>query len=81
MMGTKMEISLSKAEPGSWSKLNLPRDVRPVTNKANIEEAIDFCKENSEESENKVDVLNLDDLDLSSAGKFTLSSDASVKMT
>lgn len=33
MLGTKVEITLPKLEPGSWPKLNFPRDVLPAVRK------------------------------------------------
>ncbi|EDW58594.1 cysteine and histidine-rich domain-containing protein morgana [Drosophila virilis] len=33
MFGTKVEITLPKLEPGSWPKLNFPRDVLPAVKK------------------------------------------------
>ncbi|KAH8243323.1 hypothetical protein KR032_006566 [Drosophila birchii] len=34
MLGTKVEITLPKQEPGSWSKLNFPRDSLPAARKS-----------------------------------------------
>ncbi|KAH8358807.1 hypothetical protein KR093_002548 [Drosophila rubida] len=34
MYGTKLEITLPKLEPGSWPKLNFPREVLPATKKS-----------------------------------------------
>ncbi|XP_017036380.1 cysteine and histidine-rich domain-containing protein morgana [Drosophila kikkawai] len=34
MLGTKVEITLPKLEPGSWSKLNFPRDSLPAARKS-----------------------------------------------
>lgn len=33
MYGTKVEITLPKQEPGSWPKLNIPRDILPAVKK------------------------------------------------
>lgn len=65
LTGTKIEIKMRKAEPGSWSKLDIPR---PVTKAVQ--------KEVEKKEEPKVDALDLDDLDFSVA-KPTLSAEAS----
>lgn len=33
MYGTKVEITLPKQEPGSWPKLNIPREILPAVKK------------------------------------------------
>lgn len=35
MLPTKVEIKLKKAEPGSWSKLDVPREEKPKNSKSN----------------------------------------------
>jgi cysteine/histidine-rich domain-containing protein len=63
MMGTKMEIKMKKAEPGSWARLEVPKQVikskQPET-------------ETKAEAEEPVDALDLDDLDFTPK-KFQLS--------
>jgi len=54
MAGTKLEVKMKKAEPGSWSKLFFPREVKPV---------IKELPKNTQVTE-KIDALDLDDLDL-----------------
>jgi cysteine/histidine-rich domain-containing protein len=53
----KVEIKLKKAEPMSWNKLDIPRQV-PV--KAVVED--EKKKQETEENLPKVDVLDLSDL-------------------
>lgn len=40
MYGTKVEIKLKKAEPGSWAKLEIPRAVSTVKEKQSSMEEI-----------------------------------------
>merc|ERR1711974_35932 len=61
MTGTKVEMKMKKAEPGSWSRLDIPR---PVTKTVE--------KEPEKKVEDSVDPLDLDDLDFS-ISKPTLS--------
>jgi len=35
MLPTKVEIKLKKAEPGSWSKLDVPRETKPRNSENN----------------------------------------------
>ena len=68
MMATKVEIQLCKAEAGSWSKLEVPRE---VTKKEQSK------KEDTPEPDcEPVDALDLDDLELESRN-ITLSHEAS----
>jgi len=54
MAGTKLEIKMKKGEPGSWAKLFFPRQSKPKIKEApTVKSATE-----------KVDVLDLDDLDL-----------------
>lgn len=69
MTGTKIEIKMKKAEPGSWSRLDIPR---PVTKTVE--------KEPEKKVEDSVDALDLDDLDFS-VSKPTLSAEASAGRT
>lgn len=55
MFGTKLEIKLKKAEPGSWAKLDIP--------KAKVVEVKNDTEDMSK-AEAQVDALELDDLDL-----------------
>ena len=54
MYGTKVEIKLKKAQPGSWSKLDIPR-VTPSEEKPKLS-AADI------EITSRVDAVDLDDL-------------------
>jgi hypothetical protein len=54
---SKVEIKLKKAEPMSWNKLDIPRQV-PVEAAAEAEKK----KQETEENLPKVDVLDLSDL-------------------
>lgn len=38
MYGTKVEITMPKLEPGSWPKLNFPREVLPAAKKSNAQD-------------------------------------------
>ena len=72
MLGTKIEIQMPKAEPGSWSALNFPpKSVSKA--KSEMDE-----KKEEEEDVPKVDALDLDDLELGSGSKFVLSPEASM---
>jgi cysteine/histidine-rich domain-containing protein len=66
-LGTKIEIKMKKAEPGSWAKLNFPRQVAKVEKKVEkVEETLDSA----------VDALELDDLEVMSP-RLVLSNEAS----
>ncbi|KAH8313569.1 hypothetical protein KR067_008292 [Drosophila pandora] len=54
MYGTKVEITLPKLEPGSWSKLNFPRDTLPAAKKS-------LAAETPKEEESDED-FDLDDI-------------------
>jgi len=73
LTGTKIEIKLKKAEPGSWARLDV---VRPVTSVKRPEEEVKPVVE----EEDCVDALDLDDLDFC-VRKPVLSSDASAGRT
>ena len=62
MMGTKVELVLSKAEIGSWAKLEEPR--APPKPKEDVASAANGRQE-QEDDEDAVDTVDLDDLDLS----------------
>jgi len=55
MYGTKVEITLPKLEPGSWSNLNFPNKKLPAAKKAQDEE-----KPKQEDSDE--DFFDLDDI-------------------
>lgn len=75
MMGTKIEIQLHKAEPGSWSKLEVPKVNKELPKEA--AKATTTAEEDAPEEEAEcVDALDLDDLDLSTP-KLVLSNVAS----
>lgn len=69
MFGTKLEVKLKKAESGSWGNIDVPRP--KVVNK--VEENLE--KEEESNTRDKVDALELDDLDLAPT-KYQLSKDA-----
>jgi len=75
MLGTKTEIKMKKAESGSWSKLDIPRQV--------VEEKKDEALGNNNTTtngnvEDVVDALELDDIDLTPQ-RYTLSKEAQTK--
>lgn len=53
MLPTKVEIKLKKAEPGSWSRLDIPRILDSQEN-----ESI----QNEEQISSKIDAVDLSDL-------------------
>lgn len=55
MYGTKVEIKLKKAEPGSWSRLEIPRAPAVQQQEAKVEEKI-------EDLTPQVDSVDLSDL-------------------
>ncbi|XP_045482823.1 cysteine and histidine-rich domain-containing protein morgana [Harmonia axyridis] len=56
MFSTKVEISLKKAEPGSWSRLEIPRTVSKVKDDSKFEEDVD------KEITTSIDLVDLSDL-------------------
>lgn len=55
MYGTKVEIKMRKAEPGSWTKLNIPREMpKKIENNKTTE--------NIEALAPQIDAVDLDDL-------------------
>jgi hypothetical protein len=70
MMGTKIEIHLVKAEPGSWTNLDIPKRSDPLA-LANISD-----EPTLESNVEQVDALDLDDLDLT-PNALKLSTEAS----
>ena len=74
MFGTKMEIIMQKAEPGSWSNLNFPRDVEQSESKneereklagLKIIKSIKMVREDDDSSDSDFD---LDDVELVTRG-------------
>lgn len=57
MLGTKVEICLSKAEPGSWPRLEMP--LKKVTKPEPKKEEIKKKAENEDDSD-----IDLDDLEM-----------------
>lgn len=53
MLPTKVEIKLKKAEPGSWSKLDIPREMKPKNSENN---------ENIANLNSQVEAVDLSDL-------------------
>jgi len=101
MFGTKVEIVMKKAEPGSWSRLgsevldeqlSSPKPAAPVTLTAasttavngtastavngTASLAVNDTASSAVDETAEVDVLDLDDLELSSGGKYELSPEA-----
>ena len=64
MLGTKLEVKLKKEELGSWGRLDVPKE--------KVEKVV---IEDTPKDEPQVDVLDLDDMDLTPT-KFTLSKEA-----
>lgn len=52
MLPTKVEIKMKKAEPGSWSKLDFPRQVTETCEKPSVQDNIT----------ERVDAVDLSDL-------------------
>jgi len=69
MFGTKLEVKMKKAESGSWAKLDIPRP--KVVNKVDAK----VEQEEMSNTRDKVDALELDDLDLAPT-KYQLSKEA-----
>lgn len=66
MYGTKVEITMPKAEPGSWSKLDFPREQKmPPPVKAG---QVPSIAKNTSVSESDDDGFNLDDIETVNAG-------------
>ena len=81
MFGTKLEVVMRKAEPGSWSKLG-----KPIPSEAELKAASEAARQAAEQKAREeaaakeaaeVDVLDLDDLELSGNTKMVLSPEAS----
>ena len=73
MTGTKIEVHLHKAEPGSWSSLDIPRN--------NLKNKPDLLDEHEDKAQDKaVDALDLDDIDFTPQ-KLTLSTEAGGRRT
>jgi len=53
MLPTKVEIKLKKAEPGSWSKLDVPREAKPRNSESN---------ENVTNLNSQIEAVDLSDL-------------------
>uniref|UniRef100_A0A0C9RBB5 CHORD protein n=1 Tax=Fopius arisanus TaxID=64838 RepID=A0A0C9RBB5_9HYME len=60
MFATKVEITMPKAEPGSWQKLDFPREKLPPALKLNESESIFTSQRKDSESD---DEFNLDDIE------------------
>lgn len=83
MLGTKMEIHMPKAEPGSWADLSVSEVVDQPANGAPIPGSTSTTQptaapaaETPASEESTVDALDLDDLELVPM-KVTLSAEAS----
>ena len=70
MLGTKLEIKMKKAEPGSWANIDIPKKVIKVDEEEIVK---DMSK-----AEPTVDALDLDDLDLTPT-RMGLSKEAQTK--
>lgn len=70
MFGTKLEIIMEKAEPGSWSNLNFPRDVEQSESKNDERERLTNLKVFKskkmvrEDDDSSDSDFNIDDVDL-----------------
>ncbi|XP_068155635.1 cysteine and histidine-rich domain-containing protein morgana [Drosophila tropicalis] len=60
MYGTKIEITLPKKEPGTWTKLNFPRDSLPAAQKSSDVNTKELQKDNQESDE---EFFDLDDIE------------------
>lgn len=60
MFATKVEITMPKTEPGSWQKLNFPREKLPPVLKPNESKGISTSQRKDSESD---DGFNLDDIE------------------
>lgn len=65
MYGTKVEITMPKAEPGSWSKLDFPREKLPAPFKAGHQPSRTKTVSVNESDD---DGFNLDDIEAVNAG-------------
>jgi len=57
MYGTKVEITMPKLEPGSWPKLNFPREVLPAARKSSAQAQAKTTNDESDE-----EFFDLDDI-------------------
>lgn len=55
MYGTKVEVKLKKAEPGTWTRLEIPKVIEKIPEKSDE-------KKITEEITPKIDAVDLDDL-------------------
>ncbi|XP_054726461.1 cysteine and histidine-rich domain-containing protein morgana [Anastrepha obliqua] len=65
MFGTKVEIIMPKAEPGSWPKLDFPREKLPPVRKPNESKIITSNQRKTSDSD---DGFNLDDIETVNMG-------------
>lgn len=65
MFGTKVEITMPKAEAGSWQKLDFPREKLPPVLKLNESQGISTTQRKDSESD---DGFNLDDIETVNTG-------------
>lgn len=65
MFGTKVEITMPKAEPGSWSKLDFPREKLPPPLKAGQQMS---AKSNAKKANDSEDEFDLDDIEAVTQG-------------
>lgn len=59
MLGTKVEITLPKAEPGKWTTLNLPKSAT-VGNAANVNSADATAQAPSNDNDSDVDLNDIE---------------------
>merc|ERR1711937_341262 len=80
MLGTKTEIKMKKAESGSWSKLDIPRQVvEEKKDEAGMGQGNNSNNNSTNGNvEDVVDALELDDIDLTPQ-RYTLSKEAQTK--
>lgn len=63
-LGTKVEITLTKAEPGSWNKLDFPRAVK---SEINLPDSKIETKNDSDDPDDPDSDVDLDDIEAMSA--------------
>lgn len=76
MFGTKVEITMAKAEGGHWSKLDYPRDTsKEERHKETIQNGVAYDKPRAAETKNVIDDndsdVDLDDLEIVEGAKIT----------
>lgn len=60
MFGTKVEVTLVKAEPGKWTKLDFPREKKPSAEKIQKQLEEEKKKQTAEDSDSDVDLNDIE---------------------